>query len=110
MENPTPEECYRTLGFAAYDGVEPSVDAVYWRSLQDSKKLEDVRRRTLIRRDQGNHVLVDAGYVVGRVPPLNLSKQDVEKLLSALTEGIARGLQTVSQWQDFRAEQLRKGR
>ena len=99
---PPPDECYSAMGFSRHNSEEPCVDAKTFRALLDSQRLEDIRRRTLIRRDQEGQPLVDEGYVVGHIPPLNLAPAEVEKLLSSLTEGMLRGCTTAAEWRKLR--------
>ena len=87
---------YEAMGFQRWDGKSEFVAVEDWRPLQESQRLEDIRRRHLIRRDQGGCPLVHIGYVVGWVPKASLQPDELEKLLSALTEGIARGLTTAA--------------
>jgi len=89
-------EVYEALGFSRWDGQCEHVLADVWRPLQESDRLEDIRKRHLIRRDHGGHPIVHEGYVVGWVPASNLKPEELEKLLSALTAAMARGLGTVT--------------
>ncbi len=84
------------MGFTRWDGTSPAVPAEVWRPLQHSDRLEDIRRRHLLRRDQGGCPIVHEGYVIGWVPTNNLKAEELDKLLSALTAAIAQGHQTVA--------------
>ena len=96
MSEIPPDQAYAAMGFTRWDGQTEAVPAEVWRPLQDSPRLEDIRRRNLIRRDQAGCPIVHEGFVIGWIPPSNLRPEELEKLLCALTAGLARGLETVS--------------
>ena len=102
MEQITPRECYQHLGFHPFEGDGEFVAADLWRSLQDSPRLEEIRQRYLLRRDQAGQPIVHEGYVIGTIPPNTLHPQEVEKLLFSITEGITRGCATLTEWQELR--------
>ena len=101
------EECYRHLGFQPFEGGDHKVDAPWWRSIRESQNLEEMRTRYLTLRDKCGWPLVDEGYVVGSIPNVNLKPEELERLLSGLTEAITRGCRTVSDWQTYK-QQSRK--
>ena len=105
MSDIAPQECYQHLGFSAFDGQSPCVDADRWRALQNSKNLADLKERYTISRDCAGQPLVDHGFVVGWVPSHNLGAEELEKLLGALEEGLAQGCHTVQQWQAHKLTQ-----
>jgi hypothetical protein len=105
MSDVAPQECYQHLGFSAYDGHSPFVDADRWRALQNTQNLADLKERYQISRDCAGHALVDHGFVVGWVPSHNLAEAELAKLMQALDEGLAQGLRTVKQWQEHRLAQ-----
>lgn len=102
MNDIPPKEAYHHLGFTPYTGGEEKVDAPWWRQVRDSNQLESMRHRYLTMRDKAGWPIIDEGYVVGQIPALTISSAELEKILSALTEGIARGCQTLKQWQELR--------
>jgi hypothetical protein len=102
MNDIPPQECYHHLGFSPYSGGPEKVDAPWWRQIRDSKNLEDMRMRYITMRDKAGWPIIDEGYVVGSIPALTIASNELEKILSALTEGIARGCQTLKQWQELR--------
>lgn len=105
MQEIPAEECYQHLGFHPFEGGEQYVQAGWWRSIRESQNLKEMRERYLTMRDKAGWPVVDEGYVVGSVPAVNLSPQELEKLLSALTEAMTRGCTTVTQWQEFKKQQ-----
>ena len=109
MESISAEEAYTHLGFSRFEGEGEFVEAPFWRSLQETDVLEEIRQRYLLRRDRAGQPIVDVGFVVGTIPALNLGKDELERLLSALTEGIARGCRTIKDWQTFKLAQRQAG-
>ncbi len=97
-----PIDCYEVLGFKKFEGQGPRVESERWRQIQSSDRLEEMRNRLLIRRDQAGAAIVDQDYVVGWIPPLTLKPEEVEKLLCTLTLGISKGCRTISEWQRVR--------
>jgi hypothetical protein len=97
-----PQECYQHLGFKLFEGDGEFVPAELWRKIQDTPRLDEIRQRYLLRRDRVGQPIVHEGYVIGTVTPNTLHPEEVEKLLSALTEGMARGCQTLKEWQEMR--------
>lgn len=104
-----PQECYQHLGFKEFDGVGDFVDADLWRSVQETKELEKIRTRYLLRRDRVGQPIVHEGYIIGHVTANSLHPHEVEKMLSGLTEGIAAGCATVREWQEYKAARRSKG-
>lgn len=90
------DQAYEAMGFKRFDGTTEAVPAEVWRPLQNSDRLEDIRRRHLLKRDQGGCPIVHLGYVIGWIPSNNLKPEELEKLLSALTAAIAQGHKTVA--------------
>lgn len=88
-------EAYAAMGFQRWDGQSEAVPAEVWRPLQNSDRLEDIRKRHIIRRDQGGQPIVHEGFIIGWIPPNNLQPEELEKLLSALTAGLAQGHLTI---------------
>ena len=103
-----PKECYQHLGFKEFDEAGEFVEAGLWRSVQETKELEKIRSRYLLRRDRVNQPIVHEGYIIGRVTANSLLPHEVERMLSGLTEGIAAGCVTVREWQEYKAARRRK--
>lgn len=94
-----PEECYQHLGFPTFDSQGAFLEAADWKRVVDSKLLADMRQRTIWQRDLGGQPLVDHGFVIGKVPGLRLDGEQVNRLLTALDEGLAAGCRDVGDWQ-----------
>lgn len=102
MSDIPPHECYQHLGFTPFDGQGPSLEVGSWKALQESSRLQDIRQRYLYQRERAGQPLIDHGYIVGWVPELRLSQEEVDKLLRGLEEGLAAGCTTVTEWQNYK--------
>lgn len=94
-----PEDCYATMGFLPFSGEGPHLPVAEWKRVQESKLLVDMRQRYVWQRELAGKPVIDHGYVVGSVPALRLQEGELDKLLTALDEGIEAGCRTVADWQ-----------